>query len=319
MFAWPLDGQFTRMNHTNFVNEARNVVWLSGYPKVIGGGELLLRQSANEDRAIPIHIGSMRPPRQNTPCEIKCHAYGYRDAAGRQWVRLEAIQIKRASVTATSRRVAALNALRPREALAAPDYSPFISFEKLRQEVRDSLKLDAEVVEKLLTDASKRATVRDGFQNKVILSGFIGHRAFIPPSDDGSGDLGHILFHLQQHADPERGIAVRINGADARFQRELKIMHPVNVIAEARVHVEKDDAGEVTARHVYLVSDRNNIGFATINDFAQKAWPDWWRLAVSAYYEQRRELAERSRQQASAAQQPETAIPSGVTVDSEAI
>lgn len=90
------------MNRSNWVNESRNFVWLSGY--VRGGDEhhVLLYQSSNEDRAIPIQVSTrLRRPRANTPCEIKCHAFGYRDEDGKHWIRLEAIQIKRASVTST--------------------------------------------------------------------------------------------------------------------------------------------------------------------------------------------------------------------------
>lgn len=292
------------MNFTNFVNESRNVVWLSGY--VRGGDEnvILLYQSSNEDRAIPIHIASgIRRPRPNTPCEVKCHAFGYRDADGKNWVRLEALQVKRASVTATPRRLVALNALRPRSALAAADFTPFASLERIKEEVKESLKLDAAMVDSLLADASKRTSMRDGFQNKVILSGFIGHKAFIPPSDNGTGDLGYILFHLLQAADPERALSIRVTGADARFSKELKTLHPLSVIAEVRTHAEKDADGNITSRKVYLSTDRNNVGFATVNEFARRTWPEWWLRAVQAHYEQRRA------QQAAAGQPPRAAAP----------
>lgn len=292
------------MNVTNFVNESRNVIWLSGY--VRGGTDdvMLLCQSSNMDRAIPISIGSrIRRPRANAPCEIKCHALGYRDGSGKNWIRLEAIQIKRASVTATPRRLVALNALRPKESLASVDFSPFISLEQLKSEVKDSLKLNEEIVNSLLDDASKRTSIRDGFQNKAILSGFIGHKAYIAPRDDGSGDLGHILFHLHQHGPVEQALPVRVEGADARFGKELRALHPMSVIAQLRVDVDKDEQGEVVARKVYLSTDRNNVGFATVNEFAKRQFPSWWLDAVNEHYLKRQQLAEKSREQAIAASQ----------------
>lgn len=290
------------MNNSNFVNESRNVVWLSGYVRGGDETELLLYQSTNEDRAIPIRVSaSTRRPRPNAPVEIKCHAFGYQDESGKNWVRLDAIQIKRASVTATPRRIAALNALRPRSALAASDYTPFISVERVRAEVMESLKLDEQAVNSLLDDASKRTSVRDGFQNKAILSGFVGHKAYIGPQDDGTGDLGHVLLQLHQSAEVGKALHVRVQGADSRFGKELKVLHPVAVIGQIRVQATKDDEGNVTARRLYIATDRNSVGFATVNEFARKAFPTWWLSAVQSYYEQRREMIARTRDKMTAA------------------
>lgn len=63
-----------------------------------------------------------------------------------------------------------------------------MSLEQLKAEVKQTMSIDEELVDSLLADASKRTTMRDAFQNKAVLSGFIGHKAFIPPADDGSGD-----------------------------------------------------------------------------------------------------------------------------------
>ena len=285
------------MNRSNWVNEARNFVWLSGY--VRGGDEnhVLLYQSSNEDRAIPIQVSTrLRRPRANTPCEIKCHAFGYRDDQGTHWIRLEAIQIKRASVTSTPRRLVALNALRPKSALQSKDFTPFVSLEQLKAEVKQTMKIDEEFVDSLLADASKRTTMRDAFQNKAVLSGFIGHKAFIPPTDDGSGDLGHIRFNLMQQSELDRALQIRVMGADGRFSKELKTLHPVVVIATVRSQVVKDEEGNITDRKLYLATERAHVGYATVNDFAGKTFPAWWQAMVAAHYAERRKQADASRQ-----------------------
>lgn len=300
-----------QLNRSNWVNESRNFVWLSGY--VRGGDEshVLLYQSSNEDRAIPIQVSTrLRRPRANTPCEIKCHAVGYRDEQGQHWIRLEAIQIKRASVTSTPRRLVALNALRPKSALQSKDFSPFVSLEQLKAEVKETMSIDEEFVDSLLADASKRTTMRDAFQNKAVLSGFIGHKAFIPPSDDGSGDLGHIRFNLMQLSDLARALQIRVMGADGRFSKELKTLHPVVVIATVRSHAIKDDEGNIIDRRLYLATERAHVGYATVNDFAGKTFPAWWQAMVAAHYAERRKQADASRQaNASQAAAPVAAAP----------
>lgn len=279
------------------MNESRNFVWLSGY--VRGGDEnhVLLYQSSNEDRAIPIQVSTrIRRPRANTPCEIKCHAFGYRDENGRHWIRLEAIQIKRASVTSTPRRLVAMNALRPKSALQAKDYSPFVSLEQLKAEVKQTMSIDEEFVDSLLADASKRNTVRDSFQNKAVLSGFIGHKAYFPPADDGSGDLGHIRFNLLQQGDADRALQIRVQGAQRNFSKELKTLYPVVVIATVRTEVDKDDEGNITDRRVFLITERAHVGYATVNDFAGKTFPAWWQATVAKHYAESRQRADASRE-----------------------
>lgn len=286
-------------NNSNFVNESRNAVWLSGYVRGGDANVIMLHQSSNEDRAIPIHVtGRQRLPRANTPVEIKCHATGYRGTDGQCWVRLDAIQIKRASVTSAPRRLVALNALRGKTALSSDDFSPFASLEVLKKEIRENLRLEDQVVDSLLEDASKRTSQRDGFENKAILSGFVGVKAYMPPKDDGSHELGYIRVNLMQQADPERALHIRVNGADARYSKELKSLHPIAVIAQVRTHVVRDGEGNIAERHVYLATDRNNIGFATINDFSKKAFPAWWTPMVTAHYAERRRAAAQGSQPA---------------------
>lgn len=304
-------------NQINFVNESRNVVWLSGYAKAGEDGELLLYQSRNEARAIPIKLHSgLKRPRAHTPCEILCHAHGYRDADNKWWVRLDAVQIKRASVVSVPRSIVALNALRPQKGSGSNDYDPFVTLEVARQEIQDNLRLGSEAVEALLRSASKRAQGKDGFVNKAILSGCVGHKAYIAPADDGSGDLGHVAFQLMQSLDQERAIPVRVTGVDSRFSQTLRKVLPINVVASVAVDSIRDSEGNILARRVYLTTDKNNVGYASANDFAKKSFPGWWHQLAAAMADQ--QLAQRSAGELktpAAAEAPiEPLVPAGVSL-----
>ncbi|HGM5506779.1 TPA: hypothetical protein ACKPYM_000769 [Stenotrophomonas maltophilia] len=274
-------------NQINFVNESRNVVWLSGYAKAGDEGELLLYQSANEGRAIPIKLhAGLKRPRAHTPCEILCHAYGYRDEAGKGWVRLEAVQIKRASVVSVPRNIVALNALRSQRPGSADPYNPFVTLEQARAEIQENLRLDGATIDELLKTASKRANGKDGFVNKAILSGCVGHKAYVPAADDGSGDLGHFGFQLMQSLDQLKAIPVRVTGVDSRFSQTLRKVLPINVVATVAVDAVRDEAQNIIDRRVYLTTDKNNVGYASANDFARKVFPAWWHQLAAAMAEQ---------------------------------
>lgn len=276
----------SQSNYSNYVNECRNIVWLSGYARKQDDGSLLLYQSSNEASAYPIHISSkLRLPSPNVVVEVKCHAVGRRNhETGRSELRLDAIQVKRAGITAAPRQRTLINALRDRVSAAA---SPFAAREDVISEIQANLQLDRAVVEAILSDADKRAG-RDGFQNRAVLSGFVGHKAYVPPSDDGSGDLGHVAFTLIQHEDVNRAIPIRVKGADSRFGKGLgNALRPTAVIARVSVTAERDADGAVVRRHLYLDASRNDVGTAMLSDFATKSWPEWWRSALIALNESR--------------------------------
>lgn len=305
------------MNLTNFVNDCRNIVWVSGYAKGGEGNELLLYQSSNADRAIPIQVSPrVRRPRPNTPVEIKCHAFGTRDEQGRQRMRLEAIQIKRAGVANAPSRIVMQNALRPASALEAPGATPFDSLEKVKDEIRTGLRLEEQLVNDLLADSARRGGKSGGFVNKVFLSGFVRSKAYVPPSDDGSGDLGHVRLHLCQHPQAEKSLEVCIQGANSEFGKLLKLLAPLSIVGELRVAVVKDDAGNIIERRPYISTDKNNVGAGVISDFARDAFPGWWREAALAVNAEKRAAAEAAAatRAAVAATPAAPAAPSGVQV-----
>lgn len=302
----------SQANFSNFVNECRNIVWLSGYARKQEDGTILLYQSANEATAFPIHVpAKLRLPSSNIVVEVKCHAYGRRNPENqRSELRLEAIQIKRAGITAAPRQRTFLNALRDRMSTSA---NPFAAREEVISEIQANLKIERDVVTAILADADKRSG-RDGFQNRAVLSGFVGHKAFVPPSDDGSGDLGHVAFTLIQHEDVNRAIPVRVKGADSRFGKELGKLRPTAVIARVSVSVQRDAEGGITERSLHLDASRADVGMAMLNDFAAKSWPEWWRNALVAHHNaQRQQIAqdqERSaKMQAISKQAPAPAAP----------
>lgn len=305
----------SQANFSNFVNECRNIVWLSGYARKQDDGTILLYQSANEATAFPIHVpAKLRLPSSNIVVEVKCHAYGRRNPESqRSELRLEAIQIKRAGITAAPRQRTFLNALRDRVSASA---NPFAAREEVISEIQANLKIERDVVTAILADADKRSG-RDGFQNRAVLSGFVGHKAFVPPSDDGSGDLGHVAFTLIQHEDVNRAIPVRVKGADSRFGKELGKLRPTAVIARVSVSVQRDAEGAITERLLHLDATRADVGMAMLNDFAAKSWPEWWRNALVAHHNaQRQQIAQDQERNAKMqAISKQAAVPAAPAVD----
>lgn len=291
-----------RASNFTFINDCRNSVWLSGYARPQSDGTYLLYQSSNDATAIPLvcERKSLRFPASHIACEVRCHAVGLRNPeTSVSEIRLVVDAVKRASVTAAPRGRTLMNALRAKDAAAA---NPFAPREEVVAEVKESLQFTQEAVEMLLSDASKRVG-HDGYVNRVMVSGFVGHKAFIPPSDDGSGDLGCVRFLLMQSAEMDVALPVEVIGADSRFGKEIRALLPMLVIGRVRVVAQRDDEGNIASRKVTLATSRGDVGLATLSDFAAKAWPAWWREVTEAHFAQRRELSARNAAQQAAAQE----------------
>lgn len=295
-----------------FVNECRNMVWLSGYARPQPDGTVLLYQSSNEATAIPMRPGkNVRFPAPHLACEVRCHAVGVRDPdTNVSEILLTAVSVKRASVTTVPKTRTLINAFRDRASAAA---NPFAPRDEVMQEIRDNLKFSQDAVDMLLNGSAAARPGFDGYVNRVLLSGFVGHKAFIAPRDDGTGDLGRVRFMLMQSADPSAALVVDVRGADSRFGKELRELHPLTVIGRTRVVVDRDAEGAITRRYVGVETERSTVGLATLTDFAAKAWPEWWRDAVSARLVQRRELSARNEAQVAAQRQAPPAAPVEVT------
>lgn len=281
-------------NATKYVNETTNTVWLSGWARPGSeADEMLLCQSDNPAQQFPIKLRpGQRRPRVDTPCEVKCHAYDYRGHGEKNWVRLEAIHIKRASMSAGPRQRMLLNALRPRSGQA---FNPFAKDDEIREEIQNSLSLSEEAMEGLLKAGGRRPR-RDGYLNRATFSGFVGLKAMVAPSDNGTGDLGHIYFQLMQRSDLKGGLPVRVVGNDQSLKDTLKAVHPVSVAGEVKVELIKDEDGSVMERLIYIRTDRHSVGQATAGDYQNGAFPLWWRELINVHFKQQSELRQQGRE-----------------------
>lgn len=255
------------MEQSDWVNQARNVCWFSGYAWGVSDGYLLLRQADDAKRTIRIRIGSgVRPPIDNEAYEVKCHC-----VVDRGELELRYVRMKRASISSLPRKAAWLNTLRGHRS----DFDPFAKIDQVRQEIRDNLRIDDATVDGIIKQANAVPGRPTGFTNKLDLSGFVGLKGFVQPTGDEKE--GHIEFMLHQHANPEKAIPIRVIGVNARFGQSLFPNMPVMV--RARAHFSTDDAGETK---LVLVTDRNNIGRGTDRDFEGRTFPKWWRDSLAA-------------------------------------
>jgi len=264
----------------NFINGCRNVVWLSGYARRADDGTVLLAQSDNDARAIPIQIAPpLRCPPPNEAFEVKCHLYSEHTEDGESRTWLEAYYLRRASVRAVPKTRALLNALRKR---AAVSERPFASREDIIEELESQQALTREAVESLLPGQKSKG--RDQFLNRVMLAGFLGNRRFIPPAEGSWDDFGSLLFELRQSDDPMQALRIHIPNAGMKFGSVLgKPMWPLAVEARLRVGPLLSDAGEVLERRLVLETSMNQIGAATLSHFAEKQFPEWWKAWVNAH------------------------------------
>lgn len=281
-----------------WVNQAMHFVWLSGFARENPAvkGELLLMQSADPAKAIPIRYAAhQKLPMVNTPCEIQCHITPYR-VGDKRFVRLEAVRIKRAGVNATPSMLWKLNAHRAPKSRQDAEYNPFASVSEVREQMKVRLGVSDQVVDVLLSSEGKGT--KSGFQNQAFLSGFIAERAFVPSMDVNLPSYGLVL--LAQHKDAERHLPIVVTGrgVDPRYLKTLRTMHPVMLIGQVHVDVVRTGDGAVEERHCSIRVDKNNLHGATGSDFQGKAFPDWFYLAMEERVNQRRQLDAVSRKAA---------------------
>ncbi|MEY2152263.1 hypothetical protein AB7849_15265 [Rhodanobacter sp. 115] len=257
------------MELSDWVNQARNICWFSGYSWGVSNGYLMLKQAASDSKIIRIKVSpGFRPPSDNQVVEVKCHCFA---EGGR--VQLHAIRIKRASLVAMPRRAAMLDALRKH----GSNYDPFKSPQAIREEIKASLKLDDATVDAIIKQAGAVQGRDSGFVNKLILSGFVGFKGFVQPEE--GEERGHVRLMLQQHSNPDRAIPIRILGADARYGQALQSNMPINVVAEARCST--SEAGDPV---ITIVSDKNNVGRSGEHDFEHRKFPAWWVDMLATIY-----------------------------------
>lgn len=273
----------------NYTNGARNIALLTGYARKLDDERILLMQSAGAAGHYVIQVRpGIRPIRPNIAYTVRCHVTASRDPETKQSrIALRAIGApQRASVSATPGRIAMLGALASGLAKDT-QFDPFAGLEETREAVARGMAsrgFSAEAIEELLASADKAAGSGQRFANHVVLSGFVGHKAFLP-DEDGRG--GTLVFTVLQSADTDSAIPVHVRTTDPRLVKSLRPMQPVNVVGSIRNALppgREDDAG----RHLILDVHQSDVGAAQAADFQDETFPTWWTDAVNAYAAMRR-------------------------------
>lgn len=256
---------------TQYVNGVRNQVILSGIVHYLNDkGSALLLQGNSPSRAIPVQFsGATRRPAEGELVEVLGHVRGFRDEhARRSRAAIDVFYVKRTSLGGAPRRFALLGGVR----LAGE--KPLASLDEIKQVLVSQVQMEEEVIDHLL----KAGRNDDGrFLNRVFVSGFVGFKAFIPPTLEGDGG-GYITFNLLQGPDEARGIPVRVPNTNVAFGRQLKQLLPVNVVGSIGMDLTEGE-GELI-RSLYIRAEKNNVGGALAKDFEGSRYPRWWQQMV---------------------------------------
>jgi hypothetical protein len=259
---------------TSFVNNARNQVLLAGVYRRINGEHFLL-QSNNLAAAIPLNPSKWATmPGDGELIQLSGHIRGLAHPdAKRQTLSVDVFHLKRPSLGTVPRQHALMGSVKGGEGRAID------SFGQIKQRLQDEFEMEAEVVQYLMKDQGQNQN--GGFLNRVFLSGFVGSKAFIPPSLEGDTD-GYIAFNLLQFPDQERGIPVRVQRVNQAFGKMLMKGQPINVVASIAVENRNVEGAEQPQRLAYLRTTRDTVSMALASDFEGKTFPAWWREMLQA-------------------------------------
>jgi len=262
---------------TSFVNNARNQCFLAGVYRRIDGEHLLL-QSNNLSNAIPINFGQWAtPPGDGELVQVAGHVRGLTDqASSRQNASVDVYHMKRPSLGSVPRHHAMLGGAKGGEGRGLD------SFGEIKQRLMDEFAIDGSLIEYLMSGQKQES----GFLNRVYLSGFVGYKAFIPPSHEGDSD-GYIAFNLLQFPNPERAIPIRVMKVNQTFGKMLMKGQPINVVASMAIQTRATDDGRIE-RLPYLRTAKDSVSMALSSDFEGKSFPDWWRDMLRAELDSRR-------------------------------
>lgn len=276
-----------------FVNGARNIVWLSGYVKRQDRNSVRICASADAETGTLIQVepASVVPP-NDTYTEVECHVYGTHDSVtDRRDLLIKAVHFKRPNINAVPRRVAMLQA-------ASRVKTPMATIAEIKEGLmRVAMEqVDAtgmisgmtpeQLVGDMVREAQRGAPIKgSAFTNKAILTGFIGAKRVVMPTED---EDAHILLSLHQYPETAKAIPVRIYGNVGSFAKELKTLFPINIVGSIDYR-DIEVNGEVR-RERFISTNRQNIGMAAQPDFFRREYPQWWLLA---YAEHRKRAAAR--------------------------
>jgi len=267
---------------SDYINGCRNYVWLSGYARREEDGSVLLLQSSNEEKAIPIQMAPhLRCPPPGVAFEVKCHVLSERTQANEHRVWLEAYFIKRASVSSVPKPRAILNAMRKHRSISE---NPFASYEEVVAELQEQQGVSKASIDYLIP-RDRKLPRRDGFLNRVLLTGALGHHRFIEPEQGSFDDFGALVFELLQGEDRARAHRILIPGAGRQVLNHMgKRLCPLSIEAQLKVEPILAEDGTVRERRLSLESAfrQGQIGIAQRRHFAGQTFPVWYREALDA-------------------------------------
>lgn len=257
------------MDASQFVNGSQNVCWFSGYAWGVTDNLFLLRQAADPKRILRFRVKrNFRPPVDNSPVEVKAHAVSWQGVP-----ELHLLLVKRATVQSTRNRdfmlFPLLNIRR--------DEDPFEALHNARQRIRENMALDEATIDAILKEAGKGGKYANGYTNDLKLSGFLGSKTYIAPTDPSQA--GYLRITLSQYPDGARDIPINIRGADQRLGSRLKKLMPLRVVADAMSAQGGD--GKVA---IEFWSDPRRITQASNTDFENRKMPHWWQEACRIFY-----------------------------------
>lgn len=288
----------------SYVNQARNVCWLSGVIKRIDATTVLICPSTDVTRGIQVNVrrGLVIPP-DNSIVEASCHLYGtHAKDTNTRSIRIDAVYFKRASLAAMPARLAISQTFMGRTNPLASVSEIKESMHKAfaRQDLGDEVGDVSELVNAMVRETQK-SRVQAKFTNKVILTGFVGAKGVVQASDT---EDAYLYVQIHQFPDTERALPVRIYGSIGSFSQHMRTLFPVNLVGEL-AFVDKPNAEGVLTRQFYVKVTKNEVGSATASDFENRQLPSWWIRAFANHRKQQEANAAASK----AGQKPIAAAP----------
>lgn len=269
----------------SYVNQARNVCWLSGVIKRIDATTVLICASNDVTRGIQVNVrrGLVIPP-DGSIVETSCHLYGtHAKDTNIRSLRIEAVYFKRASLAAMPPRLAISQTFMGRE-------NPLASVAEIKESMHKAFaKADlgeedgdvGELVNSIVRETQK-TRVQAKFTNKVILTGFVGAKAMIQATES---DDPYLYVQIHQFPDTERALPIRIYGSVGSFSQHMRTLFPVNLVGEL-AFTDKANAEGVLTRQFYIKVTKNEVGSATASDFESRQLPSWWIRAFANHRKQ---------------------------------
>lgn len=257
---------------SRFVNQARNQVFLAGLYQKIDGRHYIV-QSRNMENAIPVEIKpELLPLIDRQPYQFAAHVRGHIDESTRKPnTSVDVFYVHRPALGSISSTLTAMGMLGKAGLAKIETDKPLPSYSDLKQRMVEQFEITTDEAEYIL-GADKGTTT---CLNRVYLTGFVGHKAFVAPSLERDTE-GYVTFQLLQFPDLDRALPVRVMRANQAFGKMIRKGQPINIVASVAVDRRDDGEGNVTTQ-VYLKTDRDSVSMALGNDFEHKTFPKWWR------------------------------------------